>query len=78
MTDWNFSVSAEGREDRWSYASGSLELLEEAKQKGALIAGLWTSFCPSRKPAKVFSNLGTTPYLLSRPEWAKAAGTWKR
>ncbi len=40
-----FFALGEGREDRWSYAPGQLELLEEAKTK-AKDAGLWNFFLP--------------------------------
>lgn len=46
----------EGRADRWSYAPGQLELLEEAKQK-AREAGLWNFFLPNAETGEGLSNL---------------------
>ena len=46
----------EGREDRWSFAPGQLELLEEAKAK-AKAAGLWNFFLAHSKSGEGLSNL---------------------
>ena len=46
----------EGREDRWSYAPGQLELLETAKQK-AKDAGLWNFFLPNAETGEGLPNL---------------------
>lgn len=46
----------EGREERWSYAPGQLELLETAKQK-ARDAGLWNFFLPNAETGEGLSNL---------------------
>ena len=46
----------EGREDRFSYAPGQLELLEGAKQK-AKEAGLWNFFLPNAETGEGLSNL---------------------
>ncbi|WP_420583449.1 acyl-CoA dehydrogenase family protein [Ruegeria sp.] len=46
----------EGRADRWSYAPGQLELLEEAKNK-AKEAGLWNFFLPNAETGEGLSNL---------------------
>jgi acyl-CoA dehydrogenase len=46
----------EGREDRWSWAPGQLELLEGAKQK-AKAAGLWNFFLPDAETGEGLSNL---------------------
>ena len=40
-----FYQLGEGREDRWSWAPGQLELLQEAKDK-AKASGLWNFFLP--------------------------------
>ncbi|WP_439655624.1 acyl-CoA dehydrogenase family protein [Sulfitobacter aquimarinus] len=55
MTDKFFALG-EGREDRWSYAPGQLELLEEAKQK-AREQGLWNFFLPNAETGEGLSNL---------------------
>jgi acyl-CoA dehydrogenase len=55
MTDEFFRLG-EGRADRWSYAPGQLELLEEAKQK-ARDAGLWNFFLPNAETGEGLSNL---------------------
>ena len=55
MTDKFFALG-EGRADRWSYAPGQLELLEEAKQK-ARDAGLWNFFLPNAETGEGLSNL---------------------
>lgn len=46
----------EGRENRWSYAPGQLELMEAAKQK-ARDAGLWNFFLPNAETGEGLSNL---------------------
>ena len=46
----------EGRADRWSYAPGQLELLEEAKQK-ARASGLWNFFLPNAETGEGLPNL---------------------
>ncbi|MBL3704003.1 acyl-CoA dehydrogenase [Sulfitobacter sp. BDSS02] len=46
----------EGREDRWSYAPGQLELLETAKKK-ARESGLWNFFLPNSETGEGLSNL---------------------
>jgi acyl-CoA dehydrogenase len=46
----------EGREDRWSFAPGQLELLEGAKEK-AKAAGLWNFFLPNAETGEGLSNL---------------------
>ncbi len=46
----------EGREDRWSYAPGQLELLEQAKSKAKEI-GLWNFFLPNAETGEGLSNL---------------------
>lgn len=55
ITD-EFYRLGEGREDRWSYAPGQLELLEGAKQK-ARDAGLWNFFLPNAETGEGLSNL---------------------
>ncbi len=55
MTDKFFALG-EGRADRWSYAPGQLELLEEAKQK-ARDQGLWNFFLPNAETGEGLSNL---------------------
>jgi acyl-CoA dehydrogenase len=47
---------AEGREDRWSYAPGQLELLDGAKSK-AKANGLWNFFLPDAETGQGLSNL---------------------
>lgn len=46
----------QGRADRWSYAPGQLELLEEAKEK-AKAAGLWNFFLPNASTGEGLNNL---------------------
>ena len=46
----------EGREDRWSWAPGQLELLDGAKNK-AKEAGLWNFFLPDADTGEGLSNL---------------------
>ena len=46
----------EGRENRWSFAPGQLELLETAKSK-AKAAGLWNFFLPDAGTGEGLSNL---------------------
>ena len=46
----------EGRADRWSWASGQLELLEGAKAK-ARAQGLWNFFLPNAETGEGLSNL---------------------
>jgi acyl-CoA dehydrogenase len=46
----------EGRADRWSYAPGQLELLENAKSK-AKASGLWNFFLPKSSDGWGLSNL---------------------
>ncbi|MGH1505849.1 MAG: acyl-CoA dehydrogenase family protein [Acidimicrobiales bacterium] len=46
----------EGREDRWSYGEGQLELLEGAKAK-AREQGLWNFFLPDAETGEGLSNL---------------------
>lgn len=46
----------EGRADRWSFAPGQLELLEQAKAK-ARAAGLWNFFLPKNETGEGLSNL---------------------
>ena len=46
----------EGRADRWSHASGQLELLETAKKK-ARKNGLWNFFLPNAETGEGLSNL---------------------
>ncbi|MFL6204676.1 MAG: acyl-CoA dehydrogenase family protein [Acidimicrobiales bacterium] len=46
----------EEREDRWSYAPGQLELLDEAKAK-AKANGLWNFFLPDADTGQGLSNL---------------------
>ena len=55
ITDEFFRLG-EGRADRWSYASGQLELLEGAKRK-AREAGLWNFFLPNAETGEGLSNL---------------------
>jgi acyl-CoA dehydrogenase len=45
-----------GREDRWSYAPGQLELLEGVKDK-AKANGLWNFFLPNAETGQGLSNL---------------------
>ncbi len=51
-----FYALGEGRENRWSYAPGQLELLESVKQK-ARDAGLWNFFLPNAETGEGLSNL---------------------
>jgi acyl-CoA dehydrogenase len=46
----------EGREDRWSWAPGQLELLEDAKNK-AKSSGLWNFFLPDADTGEGLKNL---------------------
>ncbi len=46
----------EGREDRWSWAPGQLELLDGIKDK-AKAAGLWNFFLPDAETGQGLSNL---------------------
>ena len=46
----------EGRTDRWSYAPGQLDILEEMKRK-AREAGLWNFFLPNAETGEGLSNL---------------------
>lgn len=46
----------EGRADRWSYAPGQLEVLEEAKDKAKAL-GLWNFFLPDAETGEGLSNL---------------------
>jgi len=55
MTD-EFYRLGEGREDRWSWAPGQLELLEEAKNK-AKKSGLWNFFLPDADTGEGLNNL---------------------
>ena len=51
-----FFQLGEGREDRWSWAPGQLELLEGAKTK-AKAAGLWNFFLPDSETGEGLKNL---------------------
>ncbi len=55
ITEEFFSLG-EGRADRWSWAPGQLELLEEAKSK-AKAAGLWNLFLPDAETGEGLKNL---------------------
>jgi acyl-CoA dehydrogenase len=55
ITD-EFYRLGEGREDRWSWAPGQLELLEGAKNK-AREQGLWNFFLPDAETGQGLSNL---------------------
>ena len=46
----------EGREDRWSWAPGQLELLDGAKEK-AKASGLWNFFLPDAETGEGLNNL---------------------
>ena len=46
----------EGREDRWSWVPGQLELLDDAKAK-AREQGLWNFFLPDAETGEGLSNL---------------------
>jgi hypothetical protein len=51
-----FHKLGEGRADRWGYAPGQLELLEEAKDQ-AKKEGLWNFFLPDADTGEGLSNL---------------------
>ena len=51
-----FEELGEGREDRWSYGPGQLELLDGLKQK-AREAGLWNFFLPDAETGEGLANL---------------------
>ena len=51
-----FHKLGEGRADRWGYAPGQLELLEEAKDQ-AKKEGLWNFFLPDANTGEGLSNL---------------------
>ena len=51
-----FYQLGEGREDRWSWAPGQLELLDGAKQK-AKDSGLWNFFLPDADTGEGLKNL---------------------
>jgi len=51
-----FYKLGEGREDRWSYAPGQLELLDGAKKK-AKENGLWNFFLPDAETGEGLKNL---------------------
>jgi acyl-CoA dehydrogenase len=51
-----FHRLGEGREDRWSYAPGQLELLEGVKDK-AKANGLWNFFLPDAETGEGLKNL---------------------
>ncbi|NNE94713.1 MAG: acyl-CoA dehydrogenase [Acidimicrobiales bacterium] len=51
-----FFELGEGREDRWSYAPGQLELLDKVKAK-AKEQGLWNFFLPDAETGEGLSNL---------------------
>ena len=51
-----FFAMGEGREDRWSYAPGQLELLEGVKDK-AREQGLWNFFLPDAESGEGLKNL---------------------
>jgi acyl-CoA dehydrogenase len=51
-----FFELGQGRQDRWSYAPGQLELLEEVKSK-AKTRGLWNFFLPNAETGEGLSNL---------------------
>ena len=51
-----FYALGEGREDRWSWAPGQLELLDVAKQK-AKDSGLWNFFLPDADTGEGLKNL---------------------
>ncbi len=55
MTEEFFALG-EGREDRWSYAPGQLELLDGVKAK-AKEQGLWNFFLPDAETGEGLSNL---------------------
>jgi acyl-CoA dehydrogenase len=51
-----FHQMGEGREDRWSWVPGQLELLDDAKAK-AREQGLWNFFLPDAETGEGLSNL---------------------
>ena len=51
-----FHKLGEGREDRWSYVPGQLEMLEEVKNE-AKKQGLWNFFLPDAETGEGLSNL---------------------
>ena len=51
-----FHRLGEGREDRWSWAPGQLELLDGAKAK-AKESGLWNFFLPDAETGEGLKNL---------------------
>ena len=51
-----FYSLGEGRADRWSWAPGQLELLQEAKDK-AKASGLWNFFLPDAETGEGLKNL---------------------
>ncbi len=51
-----FHALGEGREDRWSWAPGQLELLDTAKAK-AKERGLWNFFLPDAETGEGLANL---------------------
>jgi acyl-CoA dehydrogenase len=55
MSEKYFAL-AEDRADRWSFASGQLELLDDVKGK-AKAAGLWNFFLPNASTGRGLSNL---------------------
>jgi acyl-CoA dehydrogenase len=55
MSEKFFELGAT-REDRWGYAPGQLELLEEVKDK-AKANGLWNFFLPNAETGEGLSNL---------------------
>ena len=55
ITEEFFSLG-EGREDRWSWAPGQLELLQGAKDK-AKASGLWNFFLPDAETGEGLKNL---------------------
>ena len=55
MTE-EFYALGENREDRWSWAPGQLELLQEAKDK-AKASGLWNFFLPDAETGEGLKNL---------------------
>ena len=61
-----FFALGEGREDRWSWAPGQLELLEGAKNK-AKESGLWNFFLPDADTGEGLKNLGELCSKISKP-----------
>ncbi|CAN5531962.1 acyl-CoA dehydrogenase family protein [soil metagenome] len=51
-----YHALGEGREDRWSYGAGQLELLQTVKDK-AKANGLWNFFLPDAETGQGLSNL---------------------